>query len=78
MTPSVLSEKLPKNSQFGVFKEGSRPQRGHIGFYQNLVYIGKADRGEEEEGEGQEGKHTSQTRKKDVYQSRLKNDIRRL
>lgn len=37
-----------------------------IGFYQNLVYIGKADRGEKEEGEGQEGKRTSQTRKKDV------------
>lgn len=59
------------HSQFGVFKEGPSPQRGqffsvHIGFYQNLVYIGKADRGEEEEGEGQEGKRTSQTRKKDV------------
>lgn len=59
------------HSQFGVFKEGSSPQRGRsftarIGFYRNLVYIGKADRGEEEEGEGQEGKRTSQTRKIDV------------
>lgn len=59
------------HSQFGVFKEGSSPQRGRslqpvLAFIKTLCTLGKLIEVRKRREEGQEGKSTSQTRKKDV------------
>lgn len=61
----------------------AHPLQVQVGFYQSIVYIGKADRGKGEEWKGHEGKNTSHTKAKEkkiffLYQYRLKNDIRHL
>ena len=88
----VLSECAMRNFQRAPLtirnsRRMFQPSKGQlfrvcVGFYQNLVWIGKIDWGEEEEWKGWEGKNTSQTKartkKTFLYQYRLYSDIRHL